>query len=58
MPGLEPGIQAAPSVIICLFQPWMHGSSPCMTELKAQRLFLGVSKGRAANRSPDASDDQ
>jgi hypothetical protein len=37
MPGLEPGIQAAPSVIIRGRRPWMHGSSPRMTKLKAQR---------------------
>src|SRR5271168_1812949 len=32
MSGLEPGIHAAPSVIIRGRQPWIHGSSPCMTE--------------------------
>jgi hypothetical protein len=37
MPGLELGVQAAPSVIIRGRRPWMHGSSPCMTKLKAQR---------------------
>jgi hypothetical protein len=27
MPGLEPGIQAAASVIIRGHRPWIHGSS-------------------------------
>jgi hypothetical protein len=44
MPGLEPGIQAALSVIIRGRRPWMHGSSPCMTKTDAQRLFLGGAK--------------
>jgi hypothetical protein len=42
MPGLEPGIQAAPLLIARGRRLWMHGSSPCMTKLKAQRLFLGL----------------
>ena len=37
MPGLEPGIQAPPSVIIRARRPWMHGSSPCMTQTGRRR---------------------
>jgi len=32
MPGLEPGIQVAPSVIIRGRWPWMHGSRPVHDE--------------------------
>jgi hypothetical protein len=42
MPGREPGIQAALSMIMRVRQPWMRGSSPRMTRLNAQRSFLGV----------------
>jgi hypothetical protein len=44
---LAPGIQAS---IIVTCRPWMHGSSPCMTKLRAQRLFLGVALLRRRRR--------
>ena len=31
-----------PLLIVRGRRPWMHGPSPCMTKLKAQRLFLGL----------------
>jgi hypothetical protein len=43
MPGLDPGIQAAPSLVVRERRRWVHGSIPgsspgtCMTQLKAGR---------------------
>jgi hypothetical protein len=56
MPGLKPGIQAAPSVIIRGRRPWMHESSPCMTKLKAPRFFWAPprGKGKRQRRLPAA----
>jgi hypothetical protein len=39
MPGLEPGIQAAPFMLIRVRRSWMHGSSPCVTEGDHQNLI-------------------
>ena len=50
MPGLEPGIQAAPSVIIRGRGPWVHGSSPCMTKTESAALI----SGRRLSRRPHA----
>jgi hypothetical protein len=41
MPDLEPSFRAAFGDYSADGGPGMHGSSPCMTKLKAQRLFLG-----------------
>jgi len=49
MPGLEPGILAAPSVIIRGRRPWMHGSIPCMTKTESGALIsppMSYSEGR------------
>jgi len=54
MPGLEPGIQAAPSVIIRGRRPWIHGSSPCMTKLKPQCLFLVADYAAHDPAAPEA----
>jgi hypothetical protein len=49
MPGLEPGIQASPSVIIRGRRPWMHGLSPCMAKTESAALISGRRRKAAAS---------